>query len=250
MRGRHLRVFTRVVLARILTILLIALSAMAPRIESHESPHRTSRPPQVFNQPEIQVEIQTSNERDTRIVLTNLSNEPLTAFVLRISYLSENRKPEKMNWDVFLLNTSPLAKNANVSFPLGHAPGVPFLGKVEVAAAVWARGTMFGPPGQLKYISTNRAYRVRALDRVISLLQTGLQQQWTRNQYFAALDHEPNSVSSQASVVRSSLNESKKFDADPALRQALITKLIASFTAERETLRQSKPDFTAPYIPN
>jgi hypothetical protein len=250
MRGRHLRVFTRVVLARILTTLLIALSAMAPKIESQESPHRTSRPPQVFNQPEIQVEIQTSNERDTRIVLTNLSDEPLTACVLRISYLSENRKPEKMNWDVFLLNTSPLAKNANVSFPLGHAPGVPFLGKVEVAAAVWARGTMFGPPGQLKYIFTNRAYRARALDRVISLLQTGLQKEWTRNQYLNALDQEPKSVSSQIYGVKSTLQANPNLDASPAVRRKTIQKYLDSFSAEREALRHSKPDFTAPYIPN
>jgi hypothetical protein len=242
--------FGPLLLPRILAVFFFSMVVQNPILESHEYPLQPAHPPQFSNQPEIQVEIQTSNERDTRIVLTNLSNEPLTAFVLRISYLSENRKPEKMDWDVFLLNTSPLAKNANVSFPLGHAPGVPFLGKVEVAAAVWARGTMFGPPGQLKYIFTNRAYRVRALDRVISLLQTGLQQQWTRNQYFAALAHEPNSVSSQASVVRSSLNENKNFDADPALRQAVVRKLINSFSAEREALRQSKPDFTAPYIPN
>jgi len=237
-------------LARFLTVLVISVLVQAPFLESRNSPHHPPRPPQFSNQPEIQVEIQTANERDTRIVLTNLSEEPLTACVLRISYLSEDRKPEKMNWDVFLLNISPLAKNVNISLPLGHAPGVPFLGKVEVAAAVWARGTIFGPPGQLKYIFTNRAYRVRALDRLISLLQTGLQQEWTREKYLRALDQEGKLAASQAEGVKSTLQVNKNLDANPAIRQKIIQKYVDSFSAERDALRQSKPDFTAPYIPN
>jgi hypothetical protein len=221
-----------------------------PIIASHESPRLPPLAPQFSTQPEIQVEIQIANERDTRIVLTNLSEEPLTAVYLEISYLSENRTPSKMGWDALLQNKSPIAKNANLSLPLGHTPGVPFLGKVEVAAAVWARGTMFGPPDKLKYIFTNRAYWARAFDRLIPLLQTGLQQEWTREQYLVALEKMPDELTRQAFGVRSTLKVNSDFDANLEIRKKLIQQFIERFSAQRDALRQSKPDFTAPYIPN
>lgn len=246
----QLRFFIHVVLARILTSLLIALSATAPIIESRESPHHPARPPQFSNQPEIQIEIQIANEHDTHIVLTNLSEELLTAVYLEISYLSEDRAPSKMGWDAFLQDKSPIAKNATVSLPLGHASGVPFLGRVEVVAAVWARGTMFGPPGQLNYIFANRAYYVRVFDRLIPLLQTGLQEEWTSEQYLVALDKMPDQLTRLAFGVRSTLKVNTNFDANLEIRKKLIQDFIHRFTAQRDALRQSKPDFTAPYIPN
>ncbi|MGA8223263.1 MAG: hypothetical protein WB780_16550 [Candidatus Acidiferrales bacterium] len=235
--------------ANFLVILFIFPPVQPLLLESHELSRRPP-PAQFSTQPEIQVEIQISNERDTRIVLTNQVEEPLTAVYLQISYLSESRTPSKMGWDAFIQNNPPIAKNANVSLPLGHTPGVPFLGKVEVIAAVWASGTMFGPPDKLKYIFTNRAYQVRALDRLIPLLQTGLQEQWTREQYLVALDKMPDEFTRQALGLRSTLKVNPNFDAKLEIRRMLIQQFIDRFCAQREALRQSKPDFTAPYIPN
>jgi len=239
-----------VFLASALCMVLVSFFIQTPILESREPPPQPSHSPQLSTEPEIQVEIHSANERDTRIVLTNLSEQSLTAFFLHISYASENRAASKMLWDAFQQNKSPVAKNATVELPLGHAPGVPFLGKIKVAAAVWADGATFGSPDELRHIFANRAFRARALDRIISLLQTGLQQQWTRDKYLAALEQEPKFVASQALGLSSTLKANENLDSDPRTRQKLIEEMLQRFAEERDALRRSKPDFTAPYIPN
>jgi hypothetical protein len=133
--------------------------------------------------------------------------------------------------------------------PLGHFVGQPYPDKTEVAAAVWADGTTFGPSDHLKRILSNRAYQANTLNRVISLLQTGLQQEWTRDQYLAALDKAPDALASQAFGVRSTLKVNTNLDANPNIRKKLIQDLIDRLSAERDALRQSKPDFNAPINP-
>ena len=238
-----MRTFTHALLARIVSVLLFSLLVHLPVLEPREPAHLPSHPRQSSGQPNFRVEIHSVTERGPQIVLTNLSEEPLTACFLQISFWKEDRKPIGELWDAFLQNTSPIAKDGDVSLPLGHVVGQPLPDKVEVAAAVWADGTTFGSPDELKRILSNRAYRAHSLDRIISLLQMGLQQEWTRDHYLVALDQAP-TVSSQAYGLRSTLNANPNLDTKPRVRQRIVQRMLDSFSRERDLLRQSKPDFT------
>ena len=243
-----MRTFSHALLARIVSVLLFSLLVQAPILESRESAPLPPRPPQSFGRPGFLIQIQSALNPEPRIILTNLSEEPLTAVYLQMYSSTENRKRSGELWDAFLQNRSPLAKDVGISLSLSHAVGERIPDKVEVAAAIWADGTTFGPPDQLKRILSNRASRAAVLDGLVSFLQTGLQQEWTREQYLAALDQAP-TVSSQAYGLRSTLNANPNLDTKPRVRQKVIQRFIDSFSAEREVLRQSKPDISTPYNP-
>ena len=244
-----MRTFTHALLARVVSVLLFSLLVHLPVLEPGEPAHLPSHARQSSGQPNFRVEIHSLTEHGPQIVLTNLSEEPLTACYLETSFWKEDRKPSGMVWDVFLQHQSPLAKDVDVSLPLGHVVGQPYPDKVEVAAAVWADGTTFGPSDHLRRILSNRAYRAHSLDRIISLLQTGIQQDWTRDQYLTALDNKSRAISAEAYGVKSTLDANPNLDTRPQVRQKVIQRFIDSFSAEREVLRQSKPDISTPYNP-
>jgi hypothetical protein len=244
-----MRTFTHALLARIVSVLLFSLLVHLPVLEPGEPAHLPSHPRQSSGQPNFRVEIHSITEHGPQIVLTNLTEEPLTACFLQISFWKEDRKPIGELWDAFLQNTSPIAKDGDVSLPLGHVVGQPLPDKVEVAAAVWADGTTFGSPDELKRILSNRAYRAHSLDRIISLLQTGIQQDWTRDQYLTALDDKSRAISAEAYGLRSTLEANPNLDTKPRVRQKIIQTMLDSFSKERDLLRQSKPDFNTPINP-
>jgi hypothetical protein len=245
-----MRTFTHTLLARILTFLLITLPIAAPILKSRELAHQPHRSPQSSGQPDFRVVIDSVTEPQPQIILTNLSEVPLTACFMNISIWSEARRQGVTLWDAFLLNKPPIAKEANVSMPLGHIVGQPYPDKVEVAAAVWADGTTYGDADLLKHILRGRASRAQALNQIVLLLQTGLEQEWTRDQFLAALDKMPDVLTREAFGVRSTLKVNTNIDANPKIRKNLIQTFIDRLSPERDALRQSKPDFTAPYIPN
>ena len=245
-----MKTFTHLLLARILTFLLITIPIAAPILDSRERAHQPHRSPQSSGQPDFRVVIDSVTEREPQIILTNLSEVPLTACFINISFWRENRKQGGVLWDAFLINKPQIAKEANVSLPLGHVDGEPYPDKVEVAAAIWADGTTFGDADYLKHILRGRADLANKFDRVISLLQTGLQQEWTRDQYLAALEKLPDASKPQAYGVRSTLKLNTNLDGHQAILKHLIQEFIDRFGVQRDALRQSKPDFTALYIPN
>jgi hypothetical protein len=244
-----MRTFTHTLLARIVSVLLFSLLVHLPVLEPGEPAHLPSHPRQSSGQPNFRVEIHSITEHGPQIVLTNLSEEPLTACYLQTSFWKEDRKPSGILWDAFVQNVPAIAKDADVSMPLGHVGGEPNPDKVEVAAAVWADGTTYGSPDQLNRVFSNRAYWANSLSRVISLLQAGLQQEWTRDQYLAALDKAPDAVTSQAFGVRSTLKVNTNLDAKPGILKKIIQEFVDRLSTERDALRQSKPDFNAPMNP-
>jgi hypothetical protein len=81
-------------------------------------------------------------------------------------------------------------QNGTISQSLAHVVGQPFSDKIEITAAVWADGGTFGDPEKLKRIFLNRITDLQSYERAISLVQKGLQENWTRDQYVAAWDQE------------------------------------------------------------
>jgi hypothetical protein len=233
--------FTAKLFASMLAVLLISLLFHAPIIAPRKPANLLSHLPQSSGEPNFRVELHSLTEHGPQIVLTNLSEEPLTACFLRISFWTKE-KPSGIFWDAFIQNVPPIAKDADVSMPLRPVIGKRYPDKFEVAAAVWADGTTSGSPDELKRIFSIRAHRAAQLDRIITLAQTGLQQEWTREQYLDALA-QASSVSSEAYALKSTLEANPNLDTKPRTRQRTIQTMLDYYTRQRDALRQSKPDF-------
>jgi hypothetical protein len=236
-------------LAGLLVILFLSMFAHAPTLESREPANRLSDMPQSSSELNVRAEIHSLTEHGPQIVLTNLAEEPLTACYLQTSFWREDRKPIGQLWDALAQNLSPLVKDAEISIPLVHMGGESYPDKVEVAAAVWADGTTFGRPDQLKRILSNRASRANSLDQVISLVETGIQQDWTRDHFLAVLDSKTLATSVEAYSLKSTLQANPKLETRPRDRQRIIQLMLDTFNKRRDALRHSKPDFNTPINP-
>jgi hypothetical protein len=236
-------------LARLLVVLFISMFAHARTVESCDPAKQPIDMPQSSSEPNFRAEIHSLTEDGPQIVLTNLSEEPLTACYLQTAFWKVDRKPSGQLWDVLVQNLSPLVKDAEISIPLVHMVGESYPDKVEVAAAVWADGTTFGRPDLLKRILISRASRANSLDQIISLMQTGIQQDWTRDQFLAALDGKSLATSVEASSLKSTLQANPNMETRPRVRQRIIQLMLDTFSRRRDALRQSKPDFNTPINP-
>jgi hypothetical protein len=192
---------------------------------------------QTIEQPKFSIEIK-SGDAGPRFALTNLSRRTLAACFLQISSSSEDAKPSGMDWDALFLGQQPLEPGASVSLNLGHRVGGPIPDKVEVAAGIWEDGDTFGREDLVNLILANRAMRESEYDQAVSFLQQGLNQNWTADQYLAALDGKPETVLSH--MIRSNLESSKKLNASPQVLQPAIQWLLENFTQKHEILQQAR----------
>jgi hypothetical protein len=80
----------------------------------------------------------------------------------------------------------PIEPGGRITQHLSHAVGGPLPDKIEVVAGVWADGETFGQPDWVKVILKNREIQASAYEQATSMLQRGLDQNWTRDQYLQA----------------------------------------------------------------
>jgi hypothetical protein len=198
------------------------------------------------------VDIPADTGTGPHFVVTNLCEQPLTAFFLQKSAPEDGKVEGGVLWDALTLGQSPIAKGGTVSPPLGHVEGQPFTDKIEVVAAVWADGSTFGNPARLKLIISNRTAELRSYDRAISLLQKGIQQNWTRDEYLAAWDEQKKAgplTGAAAAIMESNLQRNPSLDSTSKL-QRTIQRFLDMFFQRRDILRQSKPELSAVGNPN
>jgi len=163
------------------------------------------------------------------------------------SVSSESKPQSKMNWDPLVQgrgepgreHPGPLEPGASLTMYLPHGVGGPLPDKVEVVAGIWEDGETFGQTVWVKTLLDNRALLTSAYEQAISLLQKGLDQNWTRNQYLVALDSKPNSLPMDS--IRSTLEASPNWDQDPRPLQLAMKSLLAYFVQNLAVLRQAKP---------
>jgi len=195
----------------------------------------------------FQLDTQPDTGPGPHFVVTNLCEQPLTAFFLENFSPDDGKTKGGQLWDALMPHRAPIAKGENVSGPLGHVVGQPFSDTVEVTAGIWADGSTFGNPERLKRILSNRAAELRSYDWTISLVQKGLQQNWTRDQYLAELDQyksEGHLPGYAAATLRANLQNFSSDDSPNALYHVL-QRLTGTFTQMRDMLRQSKPELSA-----
>jgi hypothetical protein len=197
------------------------------------------RQSQTVEQPRFQVEIQPMGEGAPRYKVTNLTGKTVTACVLRLSSSSERKEQLNTDWDALLQDEPPMESGASISQYLSHVVGRPLPDKIEVVAGVWADGETFGQPDWVKVILKNREMQASAYEQAAIMLQQGLDQNWTRDQYLQALGDKPNSGPIYA--IRSTLVANQQFAEKPKLLRHAMQMMLESFTQKYEKIRKVKP---------
>ena len=194
---------------------------------------------QTVERPRFQIEIQAIGEGGPRYKVTNLTGKTVTACVLRLSSSAESKELSRTVWDALLQDELPIEPGASISQYLSHVAGGPLPDKIEVVAGVWANGESFGQPDWVKVILKNREMRASAYEQATIMLQQGLDQNWTRDQYLQALSDKPNTGPIYA--IRSTLVANQQFAENPKLLRHAMQMMLESCTQKYEQIRKAKP---------
>jgi hypothetical protein len=194
-------------------------------------------------QPRFQIEIQATGETGPRYTVTNLTGRTVTACVLELSSSSQSRGNSKTVWDALLQDEPPIEPGASISQYLSHVVGGPLPDKVEVIAGVWADSETFGQLIWVDNILKTRAMRASEYEQAATMLQQGLDQNWTRDQYLKALGDQQNSIPIHA--VRSTLVANEQFTEKPQLLRHIMQMMLESFVQKSNQIRKAKPTVSA-----
>jgi len=180
-------------------------------------------------QPKFRFEIQATSNEGPKFTVTNLSGKTLTAAMFQFSVSSEAKSRGTIGWD-------PIVQGRGE--PGRERPGPIEPDKVEVVAGIWEDGETFGQEVWLKALLDRRASATTEYEQAISLLQKGLDENWTRGQYLETVDGKPKSFVFYS--IRSTLNANSNLDQNPRLLQIAINSLLEHFTKNLALLRQAK----------
>jgi hypothetical protein len=242
-----MRVFVAALLSILAGVLLVWLPAQGGRSTTADSGQSLTVVGSCAQQQAFQGYLQSDSGDGPHFMLRNFCDAPLTAVYLQIVSLDDGRVEAGESWDALMQRQPPVPKGEITSIQLFHRAGQRFSAKVDVGAAVWADGSTFGNPELLRRILSNRAVDMRSCDWAISLLQQGLQQNWNRDQYIAALDQKKKEASVSGFVdtsIPSNLQRNPLVDAAGGL-QHVLQRMTEIFAQKRDLLRQSKPDLSA-----
>jgi len=194
-------------------------------------------------QPRFQIEIQAIGEGGPRYTVTNLTGKPVTACVFQLSSSSQSHGKSKTVWDSVLQDEQPIEPGGSISQYLSHTVGNPLPDKVDVVAGVWADGQTFGDSVWVKNILETREMRASAYEHAAAVLQQGLDQNWTRDQYLQAINDKPNS--GPIIAIRSTLQANQQFAEKPQRLRGTIQVLLESFRQKSAQIRKAKPTTSA-----
>jgi hypothetical protein len=191
--------------------------------------------------PKLDVRMSASGNRFTYTV-TNLGSKSVTAHVLK-TFFQQNRREQLQMWDSVLADESPIEPEAQVSGGIGRFDGGPYPVRVEVVAGIWADGETFGQSVSVKQLLDAREEQASAFEHVAKLLQRGLDENWTRDQYQHALDGMPESLAVYGAG--STLKNNPLPIDQPKLLRHLVISMWDRFTGTYERIRRATPVSTA-----
>jgi hypothetical protein len=203
--------------------------------------------------PRFQIEIRTTGEKKPKYTVTNLSGRPVSACVLDISSsspsspLSQRAWKSTTVWDAILQGLPPVEPGASLSQYLPHRVNGPLPDKVQVIAGVWADGGTFGQAVWVNNILKTRALRASEYEDAAAILQRGLDQNWTSNQYQQAFSDKPDS--GPVYIVRTALTATVQTAQTPQEFTHTMKFLLQSFRERLDQIRTAKPTIS-PATPN
>lgn len=188
--------------------------------------------------PKFRVEIQPG-QRGPSYTITNLNSKPVSAFVLEISSSSRAARKEERRWDSILEGHPPIAPGAGLSRSLYELAFSPTPDRIKVIAAIFTDGDTFGPPALINYILKIRGDRAAEYEDAARILQQGLSNNWTRDQYEQAFRDKPDSgaVYTVRTALSSTLQTAKMHDEFTRVMQILLK----NFQQLSKKLREVKP---------
>ena len=196
-------------------------------------------PQRATERPEFRVEIHPGADKRLTCTVTNLSNRPVWALAFEISSsLQPARKAQKV-WDMLLESHPPIEPGASISRPLFEFAFSPRPDRVKVIAAVWTDGETFGAPASVNLILNIRAARAAEYEDAAGILQQGLNQNWTREQYEQAFRDKPDSGA--VYTVRTALSSTLQARQTPEEFTHTMQFLLTSFRHLSTQLRKVKP---------
>ena len=207
-----------------LNIAILSVSALHPQRESEP--------------PEFRVEI-LRGEKGPTYTITNLSGRPVGALVMEVSSSSQPARKVKKVWDSILEGHRPIEPGAGLSRPVYELAFSPSPDRIKVIAAVWADGETFGAPASVNLILNNRALRASEYEDAAGILQRGLSQNWTRDQYEQAFRDKPDTGAVYS--VRTALSATLKTAQTPQAFNQTMQFLLSSFQRLSKELRKVKP---------
>jgi hypothetical protein len=193
--------------------------------------------PQTGQQPKFQFDIQPAAQGGPKYTVTNLSDKAITACVIELSIWSEGKGQSRTVWDAPIQGERPLEAGASMTKNLGHIVGAPLPDKMDVIAGIWADGETFGQADWVKIILQGRASWASQYRQATALLQRGLDQNWTRDQYLEVLKTMPDSVPME--TIRSTLEAYPQVGGKPKLLERLVRRLLELLNRKSKLLRQA-----------
>jgi len=202
------------------------------------------------SEPKLRIDIQ----KDATFTLTNLSEKVLTACTIQLSVSTEAGRHSHMSWDS-LIGTrgprgetlGPLEPGASLTMNLPHRVDGPFPDDVKVVAGIWADGETFGEVVWVKTLVDLRASYVSAYEQAIALLKEGIEGNWTRQQYLAAMNGKPQSLPFDS--MRKTFQANQALDQHPELAKKVAQSLLNHFQQALQMLcpqKVAEPAASAP----
>jgi hypothetical protein len=188
--------------------------------------------------PQFRVEIHPG-ERGPAYTITNLSSKPVSALVLEVSSSSQPARKAQKVWDSILESHRPLEPGAALSRPVWELAFSPAPDRIKVIAAVWTDGETFGPPASVNSILNNRVVRAAEYEDAAGILQEGLSQNWTRDQYEQAFRDKPDNGAVYS--VRTALSATLQTARTPEEFTHTMQFLLTTFRQLSNQLRRVKP---------
>jgi hypothetical protein len=191
--------------------------------------------------PKFKIEIRAAAEKGPGYAVTNLTAKTVTACVFELSYSLQAQGARKSTivWDSVVQGDAPIEPGQTVFRPLLLVGRNALPGQVEVIAGLWADGESFGQPGWANNIRKTRALRASQYEDAAAILQQGLNQSWTPNQYQQAFSDKPDS--GPVYTVRTALSATQQTAQTPQEFTHTMQFLLQSFRQQSDKLRKGKP---------
>jgi hypothetical protein len=203
--------------------------------------------------PPMQFEILQTADHQPRMVITNLHQYPLTAFIVRTDPTTPDSVTNTLVFDALthMGLLAPIPRGLSLVMGIPHPVGLSAPDPV-LAAAVWEDGSTYGPDELLARMPRARTALADSYDRAIAMLATGLDKNWTAAQYSAAARQ----LRLPIDRARPVIPESTVADGNPLFNitvnmdrmardnrparvvDSMARSLLALFTQERDALRQ------------
>jgi hypothetical protein len=237
-----MRTLRRFVLSATAGASLILWSTPLSAQTEHESTNLERRFARHFSeQPPVSFELVESADHRPFIVITNLLQYPLTAYVVQTEPKSAADRPQTLIHDALMR----MDLIAPVPRGLSHKIGVPQVGElvpgVKLVAAVWEDGSTFGPDELLARISASRKAMADSYDLAIATLKTGLAKNWTAEEYLIAAQQLKTPMPAKQMATRDeAIAASEKFVPQPILSYTITSNMQQAIEHDRSPTRVAK----------